>query len=239
MRFLDQSTVLIWPDRLGIRPEDKNRLLDWLTSPNGVVVTTGPTGSGKTTLLYVCLSKVNTTEKKILTIEDPVEPIPGDPTGGRQQEGRIAFANGVRSFLRQDPDIIMVGEMRDLDTAEIVTEAALTGHLVLTSLHTENAASALDRLRDMGVESFLIAATVRGIVAQRLVRKICPHCKAPDNVSASDPGFARVRQLSREAGIRSRRIRRCSRAKVPAVPQHRVSRPYRTVRTGRQFDATT
>ncbi|MEL7487161.1 MAG: GspE/PulE family protein, partial [Pseudomonadota bacterium] len=166
-----------------------------LSARHGMVAVTGPTGSGKTTSLYAALDTLNTGARKIITVEDPVEyQVDGVvQTPVRSDIGR-GFAENLRSFLRQDPDVIMVGEMRDGETAEIAARAALTGHLVLSTLHTNDAASAVTRLRDMGLEPYLIAATLRGVVAQRLVRRLCPECKAP----AANPlaSLEAVRQLA-------------------------------------------
>jgi type IV pilus assembly protein PilB len=152
-----------------------------------MVLTTGPTGSGKTTTLYSVLHRINSTEKNIITIEDPVEyQLAGVSQVQTNKKAGLTFATGLRSFLRQDPDIIMVGEMRDLETAQIAVEASLTGHLVLSTLHTNDAPSAVMRLADMGIESYLIAATVIGIMAQRLCRKICSNCKQPYQIPATE-----------------------------------------------------
>ncbi|HUR58116.1 MAG TPA: ATPase, T2SS/T4P/T4SS family, partial [Opitutaceae bacterium] len=147
--------------------------------PNGIFIVTGPTGSGKTTTLYSCLRIINTVDLKLLTAEDPVEyeiegimQVPVQPLVG------MTFASALRSFLRQDPDVIMVGEIRDLETAQISIQASLTGHLVLSTLHTNDSAGAITRLIDMGVESFLIASTLEAVLAQRLVRRVCTHCKS-------------------------------------------------------------
>jgi general secretion pathway protein E len=149
-----------------------------LTRTSGIVLVTGPTGSGKTTTLYGALTRINTPEKNIITIEDPIEyQLKG--IGQIQVNPKIdlTFANGLRSILRQDPDVIMVGEIRDAETAEIAMQASLTGHLVLSTLHTNDAATAVTRLIDMGVEPFMVASTLSAVLAQRLVRVICPHCR--------------------------------------------------------------
>jgi general secretion pathway protein E len=151
-----------------------------VTRSHGIVLVTGPTGSGKTTTLYGALAKINSPDLNILTIEDPVE-IPLKGVGQVQVNPKIelTFANGLRSFLRQDPDVIMVGEIRDLETAEIAIQASLTGHLVLSTVHTNDAAGAVTRLVDMGVQPFLVASSLVGILAQRLVRVLCPQCRVP------------------------------------------------------------
>ena len=178
MRILDQSQTMIGLGRLGFH-SDTLRLWENATSkPHGMVLVTGPTGSGKTTTLYSTLSKLNTSDKNIVTVEDPVE---YQLTRVNQvqvnQKAGLNFASGLRSILRQDPDIIMVGEIRDHDTAEIAVQAALTGHLVLSTLHTNDAASTVIRMTDMGVEPFLISSSVIAVLAQRLARAICPRCK--------------------------------------------------------------
>jgi type IV pilus assembly protein PilB len=151
-----------------------------INNPNGVVLVTGPTGSGKSTTLYSVLSMMNSEHLNISTVEDPIEAnIPGINQSQVNEKAGFTFANALRSLLRQDPDIIMVGEIRDEQTAIIATQAALTGHLVLSTLHTNDAPSAVTRLVNIGIEPYLVAATLRGVLAQRLVRKICPHCKEP------------------------------------------------------------
>jgi type IV pilus assembly protein PilB len=185
MRILDKSSVLLGLNKLGFTPEVQAQLEELTMQPNGMFLTTGPTGSGKTTTLYSVLHKINSIEKNIITVEDPIEyQLGGITQVGINKKAGLNFSNALRSFLRQDPDIIMVGEMRDLETAEIAIEAALTGHLVLSTLHTNDAPSATIRLADMGVEPFLISATVIGILAQRLARKICANCREPFKVSA-------------------------------------------------------
>ncbi|WP_301002231.1 GspE/PulE family protein [Capsulimonas corticalis] len=187
MRILDKTSVLLGLNKLGFSPDVQTRLEEMVSQPNGMVLTTGPTGSGKTTTLYSILNKINSSEKNIITIEDPVEyQLAGVSQVQINKKAGLTFAAGLRSFLRQDPDIIMVGEMRDLETCQIAVEASLTGHLVLSTLHTNDAPSAVMRLADMGIENYLIAATVIGIMAQRLCRKICSNCKAPYQVPASE-----------------------------------------------------
>jgi type IV pilus assembly protein PilB len=186
-RILDKSSILIGLNKLGFSPENMADLEELVQQPNGMVLSTGPTGSGKTTTQYSVLNKLNTIEKNILTIEDPCEyQLTGITQVQVNKKAGLTFSSALRSFLRQDPDIIMVGEMRDLETAEIAVESALTGHLVLSTLHTNDAPSAVIRLIDMGVEPFLIAATVIGVMAQRLGRKICQNCKESHEVDATD-----------------------------------------------------
>jgi len=180
MRVLDRTNVALDLTNIGMREDELDQFRQLIHKPNGIVVVTGPTGSGKTTTLYGALSELNTVDSKILTAEDPVE---YDIDGLMQvqiNEGvGLTFARALRSFLRQDPDIILVGETRDLETAKIAVEASLTGHLVFTTLHTNDAPSAFARLLDLGLESFLVTATLEGVRAQRLVRKICDRCREP------------------------------------------------------------
>ncbi len=181
MRLQDRSNVVLQLDQLGFSEESLKALHeDLLLRTYGIILVTGPTGSGKSTTLYACLSKLNNADVNILTVEDPVEQrIHG--IGQVQVNAKIGltFSAGLRSFLRQDPDIIMVGEIRDLETAELAINASLTGHLVLSTLHTNDSAGAFPRMIDIGCEPFLIATSILGVVAQRLVRVLCPHCKTP------------------------------------------------------------
>jgi type IV pilus assembly protein PilB len=178
MRILDRSVVNLSLDNVGMSDEMKAKFRKAIDRPNGIVLVTGPTGSGKTTTLYSSLSELNSVEDKIITTEDPVEydidgivQIPIDADVG------VTFASCLRAILRQDPDTILVGEIRDLETAEIAIQAALTGHLVFSTLHTNSAAATITRLKDMGIQAFMICATVEAILAQRLVRRICPKCR--------------------------------------------------------------
>lgn len=178
MRILDKNSVLIGLDKLGFLPDVQAQLEELVIQPNGMVLCTGPTGSGKTTTLYSVLNKLNSVEKNIITIEDPVEyQLPGISQVQVNKKAGLNFGIALRAFLRQDPDIIMVGEMRDLETSAIAIESSLTGHLVLSTLHTNDAPSAVIRMVDMGVEPFLISATVICVLAQRLARRICKDCK--------------------------------------------------------------
>jgi type IV pilus assembly protein PilB len=178
MRLLDRSNVELSVDRLGMREDEMVTFRRLINKPNGIVIVTGPTGSGKTTTLYAALAELNDIETKILTAEDPVEyDIDGLCQCQVNSEVGTTFAKLLRSFLRQDPDIILVGEIRDLETAQIAVQASLTGHLVLSTLHTNDAPSSVIRLLDLGMEAFLLTATIEGIVAQRLVRMICVKCK--------------------------------------------------------------
>jgi len=178
MRVLDRSNVKLELSRVGLRPDDLETFRQLINKPNGIVVVTGPTGSGKTTTLYAALMELNDIGTKILTAEDPVEyDIDGLCQCQVNVETETTFAKLLRSFLRQDPDVILVGEIRDLETGIIAVQASLTGHLVLTTLHTNDAPSSILRMVDLGIEPFLLTATLEGIVAQRLVRTICPKCK--------------------------------------------------------------
>lgn len=182
MRVLDKSTVSLSLDQIGMDGEVKEKIRSVIKRPNGIFLTTGPTGSGKTTTLYSCLREINKIEYKIITTEDPVEyDIEGIIQVAINPKIDLTFAKTLRHILRQDPDIIMVGEIRDTETAEIAIQSALTGHLVLTTLHTNDAPGAITRLTDMGVEPFLITSTIRAVLAQRLVRKICAKCKKEHN----------------------------------------------------------
>jgi type IV pilus assembly protein PilB len=179
MRVLDRGNVQLDLNRIGLRDDDLQIVDQLIRKPNGIIINTGPTGSGKTTTLYAALNTLNSIATKILTAEDPVEyDIDGLVQCQINTDIGLTFAKCLRSFLRQDPDIILVGEIRDLETAQIAVQASLTGHLVLTTLHTNDAPSAVARLVDLGLEPFLLTATVEAIVAQRLVRRICENCRA-------------------------------------------------------------
>ncbi|MCI0499554.1 MAG: Flp pilus assembly complex ATPase component TadA [Planctomycetales bacterium] len=178
LRVLDRTQVNLSLDMLGMRENDLARVHSLIHKPNGIVIVTGPTGSGKTTTLYSALKELNDIETKIITTENPVEyDIDGLVQVQIRPEIGLTFARCLRSILRQDPDIVMVGEIRDLETAQIAIQASLTGHLVFTTVHTNDAPSTIARLLDLGLEPFLMTATIEGIIAQRLVRKICAHCK--------------------------------------------------------------
>ena len=192
LRILDRSQVNLDLDRLGFRTDDLDLIRQLIKKPNGIVIVTGPTGSGKTTTLYAALNELNRISEKILTVEDPVEyDIDGLLQVQVNPDVGLTFARALRSFLRQDPDIILVGETRDLETAEIAVQASLTGHLVFSTLHTNDAPSSIARLLDLGLEPFLVTATIEGIVAQRLVRLICANCK-----EAFDPTEQQLMELS-------------------------------------------
>ncbi len=184
MRILDKGSVAPELESLGMQAPERERFEHAIERPNGTVLVTGPTGSGKSTTLYAALNMLNDGERCILTIEDPVESrIAGIKQMQIAPKAGVTFDVGLRSMLRADPDVIMVGEIRDRETAHIAVEAALTGHLVLATLHTRDAPSALGRLIDMGIEPFLVSSAVDCIVAQRLVRMLCSHCKRPQKVS--------------------------------------------------------
>ncbi|MGD0337021.1 MAG: type II secretion system ATPase GspE [Candidatus Omnitrophota bacterium] len=178
LRLLDVSSVLLGLDQLGFPKSVQDTYEKLIVRSHGIILVTGPTGSGKTTTLYASLAKINTVEKNIITIEDPVEyKLRGIRQIQVNLKADLTFANGLRSILRQDPNVIMVGEIRDYETAEIAIHAALTGHLVFSTLHTNDAAGAITRLIDLGAEAFLVSSSVIGVLAQRLIRTICPHCK--------------------------------------------------------------
>lgn len=178
IRVLDKGIVALTLDRLGFAPDTLQKLKDLIHRPSGIILVTGPTGCGKTTTLYSCLKEINKPDFKILTAEDPVEyDIPGIIQIPISPKMGLTFAISLRSMLRQDPDIVMVGEARDLETARIAIQASLTGHLVFSTLHTNDATGAITRLMDMGVEPYLITSSVKAVIAQRLIRTICPKCK--------------------------------------------------------------
>ncbi|NPV26193.1 MAG: type II/IV secretion system protein [Firmicutes bacterium] len=185
LRILDKSLGLLKIGELSFLPNNFQRFLELINRPHGIILLTGPTGSGKTTTLYAILNHLSSTEKNIVTIEDPVEyTLPGINQAQVNQKAGFSFANGLRSILRQDPDVIMVGEIRDRETADLAVEAALTGHLVLSTLHANSAPGAVVRLLEMGIEPFLIASAMRGVVNQRLVRTICGECRERQEISS-------------------------------------------------------
>ncbi len=180
MRLLDQTSMFIGLEDLGFPPDNFATFNRLILHPHGMILVTGPTGSGKTTTLYAALDKINGPDKKILTLEDPVEyQLKGVNQIQVNTKIGLTFSSGLRAFVRQDPDVIMVGEIRDKETAEIAIQSALTGHLVFSTVHTNDAVGAITRLQDMGVENYLIASCLDGVLAQRLVRQICPECKTP------------------------------------------------------------
>lgn len=206
MRLLDKESIVFDFARLGFEGKVLDRFLEVLNLPHGIILVTGPTGSGKSTTLYTALSRLNTPESKILSVEDPVEyELEGVNQIQVKPQIGLDFASALRSIVRQDPDIIMIGEMRDLETAQIAMQSALTGHLVLSTLHTNDAAGSVNRLLDMGVDDYMLTSTVNGILAQRLVRRLCPDCSeeapVPDELREE---LARVPSAEAE-GIRFRR----------------------------------
>jgi type IV pilus assembly protein PilB len=197
MRLLDKERGLVGLDQLGLGEEDLRRLRAIVRRPNGIVLVTGPTGSGKTTTLYAALKELNKPDTKIITAEDPVEyEIQGINQVQVHQRIGLSFARILRAMLRQAPNVILVGEIRDVETAEVAIQAALTGHLVFATLHTNDAPSALTRLVDMGVQPFLVSASVQAIMAQRLVRRLCTTCRQP-----ATPSDSELRAVGLSAGV--------------------------------------
>ena len=191
MRILDKETLHLGLPHLGFHEDDQKSFERLIHHPDGILLVTGPTGSGKTTSLYACLNHLNQPDRKIITVEDPVE---YQLSGVNQVQVRsdigLTFSAALRSILRQAPNIIMIGEIRDRETAEIAVNASLTGHLVLSTLHTNDAPSAVNRLTDIGIKPFLLSSSLRGIMAQRLVRTICADCKTEYAPSEAETGFA-------------------------------------------------
>lgn len=178
LRLLDKRSAPLDLQSLGMHPNTLQVIQRLISKPHGIILVTGPTGSGKTTTLYAALTQLNKPECNILTVEDPVEYyLPGIGQTQINPKANLTFAKGLRAILRQDPDIVMIGEIRDAETAEIAIQASLTGHLVLSTLHTNTAIGAITRLRDMGIEAFLLGSSLIGVIAQRLIRLLCPHCK--------------------------------------------------------------
>ena len=210
MRLLDKESIVLDFESLGFEGHGLRRFLDVLRMPHGIILVTGPTGSGKSTTLYTALSKLNTPERKILTVEDPIEyQLDGINQIQVKPQIGLTFATALRSIVRQDPDIIMIGEMRDLETAQIAVQSALTGHLVLSTLHTNDAAGSVNRLLDMGLDDYLLTSTINGILAQRLVRRLCPECAEPAPVPPElEIELARGIPVPAE-GVQVRRARGC------------------------------
>jgi len=213
LRLLDKTATVLELGQLGIEGKNRETIERLIRKPNGIVLVTGPTGSGKTTTLYSCLALINTPDLNILTVEDPIE-YQLDGIGQMQVNPKInfTFANGLRAILRQDPDVVMVGEIRDTETAEIAIQASLTGHLVVSTLHTNDSAGAITRLLDMGIEPFLVASSLLAVLAQRLVRRLCPACKEPYEITdrelrelganpANTPSRTTYRAGTRECGV--------------------------------------
>ena len=195
MRLLDKQAGRLDLEELGMSQKIHDSFNNMLHKPHGIILVTGPTGSGKTTTLYAGLSILNVMSRNILTVEDPIEYYI-DGIGQTQVNAKVdmTFARGLRSILRQDPDVVMIGEIRDLETASIAVQASLTGHLVLSTLHTNSAIGAITRLRDMGVEPFLLASSLIGVMAQRLVRDLCPHCKKPHTITEKEREWLGMKQ---------------------------------------------
>ena len=225
MRLLDRDAARLGLDRLGMSPRDRAAFERLLARPDGILLVTGPTGSGKTTTLYAALGSINDRSRNIMTVEDPIE-YSVDGVGQTQVNPRtdLTFARGLRAILRQDPDVIMVGEIRDRETAQIAVEAAMTGHFVLSTLHTNTAVGAVARLIDMGVERFLLAPMLAGVVAQRLVRELCPECARPGAATAAD------RDLLDGAIAVGAPL--APGARLPGLPRPRLPRPHRHLRGG-------
>jgi general secretion pathway protein E len=209
LRILDKSSIVLDIEKLGFPKDTLVGFEDLIQRPHGIILVTGPTGSGKTTTLYCVLEKINSPEKKIITVEDPVEyQLRGVNQIQVKSSIGLNFANALRSIVRQDPDVILIGEIRDAETAEIAIQSALTGHLVLSTLHTNDAPSAITRLIDMGMEDFLLSSTIIGILAQRLVRVACPHCREP---YTPDPAILREMKVDGEdlTGLNIINVRGC------------------------------
>lgn len=201
LRILDQKSVQLDMHVLGMPQHILLPVQHMISQPHGILLVTGPTGSGKTTTLYAMLTQLNQVSRNILTIEDPIEyDLPGIGQTQVNPKVDMTFAKGLRAILRQDPDIVMIGEIRDLETAEISVQASLTGHLVLSTLHTNTALGALARLHDMGVESFLLSSSIIGVLAQRLVRLLCPHCKSPHPIKPNELTLMRMEDRAIQKG---------------------------------------
>src|SRR6478752_3611820 len=207
IRLLDRESVLHDLADIGFGDDHLRQMDELIHKPHGIMLVTGPTGSGKTTTLYACLAKINSPDLNILTIEDPVEyQLDGISQTAVNEKIDLTFAAGLRSFLRHDPDVIMVGEIRDRETSEIAIQASLTGHLVLSTIHTNDAAGAITRLVDLGVQPFLVASSLIGVLAQRLVRRVCPECREPYEPSDEDLASIGIKPEAFAAG-RARRVR--------------------------------
>lgn len=245
LRLLDKSALQLDLERLGFEGDDLRRLRKAVSLPFGIVLVTGPTGSGKTTTLYAALSELDQERVNITTVEDPIEyDLPGVNQTHARPDLDFGFPEALRAFLRQDPDVIMVGEIRDAETAQIAVRAALTGHLVLATLHTNDAPSAIPRLADMGIESYLLAASVRLVMAQRLLRILCTVCRSP--IEPESAAYERARQLlGIEPGNRVHQVMGCEacggtgyRGRRAVVEVLQVDEPMST-RIGKKVEALT
>ena len=226
LRLLDKERGRISLPELGMAADTLELFTEVVSRPHGIVLVTGPTGSGKTTTLYAAVEMIRTGREKILTVEDPVEyELAGVPQVPVNEKVGMTFAGALRALLRQDPDIILVGEIRDAETAQIATQASLTGHLVLSTLHTNDAPTALTRLLDLDVAAYLVASTVDAVLAQRLVRVICPHCKVETTPDKAAAHRIDIEALGLDADLEGRRLRR--------VPRHGVPRPHGRLRAAR------
>jgi general secretion pathway protein E len=224
LRILDRSSVELDFPKLGFAGRGFDDLNLLLQQPNGIILVTGPTGSGKTTTLYTALSELNTSERKIFTVEDPIEyQLPGINQIQVQPKIGLTFAHALRSILRQDPDIIMVGEIRDLETAQMAVQASLTGHLVLSTVHTNSATATITRLLDMGVEKYLLTSTLKGVLAQRLVRRLCKGCAEPSNDAANLMQMLRATGVNAEALMADETLRPHRAVGCPACRQRGYS----------------
>ena len=211
MRLLDKQAGRLKLDSLGMDPVTEQNVDDLIHRPHGIILVTGPTGSGKTTSLYAALARINDRSRNVLTVEDPIEYYI-DGIGQTQVNTKVdmTFARGLRAILRQDPDVVMVGEIRDLETAEIAVQASLTGHLVLSTLHTNTAVGSVTRMRDMGVEPFLLSSSLLGVMAQRLVRTLCPHCKEPAEPNESERQLLHLEDGDNPTIYRAKGCEQCS-----------------------------
>jgi len=202
MRLLDKTAILLGIDELGMSPKDLKLLDILIHQTHGIILVTGPTGSGKTTTMYSCLNRINSVDKNIITVEDPIEyQLNGISQIQIKPQIGLSFATGLRSILRQDPDIMMIGEMRDLETSKTAIQSSLTGHLVFSTLHTNDAPGAITRLVEMGIEQYLVASSIIGVCAQRLVRSLCSACKEEFTAPAS--AFAELGYYGKEWENRS------------------------------------
>ena len=211
LRLLDKQAGRLDLSHLGMSDNTREEIGLLIHKPNGIILVTGPTGSGKSTTLYAGLQQINDRSRNILTVEDPIEYFL-DGVGQTQVNTKVdmTFARGLRAILRQDPDVVMVGEIRDLETAEIAVQASLTGHLVLSTLHTNTAVGAITRLRDMGVEPFLLSSSVIGVLAQRLVRVLCQHCKASHPVTPKERELLRLENNEAASLYRPQGCEKCN-----------------------------